>query len=317
MSDNQPHKPCTSDSAINKTVQPVQCTGVTSLNSTNPFLVTPTNPFLSSTNPFLVPMENIAVNNNGNPFFSNVATGFMNVNHSSHVSDAERVIDRAYDRHVRVDGTVAPCLDVDGADILPAGGSLAHTTYQIPGGRLLHSTAYPDVQNNSRNLPVGDVGGYGINNNHSFRGVSHGCDSEKKIELLLRSLVEQFTEAVQNMSSRSTSHKVDFRLPRFDGSTDVHLFIKQFRDIWELNHWSDRVALVQLRSCLEKGAKDCGRADSVPEINRLLLAAYGISSSEARNRLHHLRRGPEENFLSFGARVERLARIGYGEWAVI
>ena len=37
---------------------------------------------------------------------------------------------------------------------------------------------------------------------------------------------------------------------------------------------------MQLRSCLEKGAKDCARADSVLMINRLLLAAYGISSSE-------------------------------------
>ena len=64
---------------------------------------------------------------------------------------------------------------------------------------------------------------------------------------------------------------------------------------------------MQLRSCLEKGAKDCARADSVLMINRLLLAAYGISSSEARNTVHDLTREP-----SFGARVERLARIGYG-----
>ena len=148
-------------------------------------------------------------------------------------------------------------MDADEAGILPAGGSLAYTAYQISGGRPLHSTAYPDVQNNSRNLHVDEVespvvGAYGRNNNHSFRTVSHGCDSEKKNELLLKYLVEQFTEPVQNMSSKSTSRKLDFRLPRFDCSTYVYLFIKQFEDIWELNHWNDRVALVQLKSCLEK-----------------------------------------------------------------
>ena len=63
---------------------------------------------------------------------------------------------------------------------------------------------------------------------------------------------------------------------------------------------------------MEKEAKDCGRADSVPEINRLLLAAYGISFREARNRLHHFRQKPEKNFFSFSARVERFARAGYG-----
>ena len=118
-------------------------------------------------------MANIAVNNNSNLFLSNVATGSMNVNHSSQVSDAQHVIDRAYNKHVKVNGTVSFCLDVNEADILPAGGSLSYTTYQILGGYFLHSTAYPDVHNISGNLPVGDVespvvGAYGRINNHSF-----------------------------------------------------------------------------------------------------------------------------------------------------
>ena len=102
MSNNQlqPYRQCTGDSATNQTVRPAQCNDLTSLNSKNPFLVTPTNPCLSSTNQFLVPIENNVVNNNNNnnnnPFLSNVATGSINVNHTSYVFDAKRAIDRVY-----------------------------------------------------------------------------------------------------------------------------------------------------------------------------------------------------------------------------
>ena len=72
------------------------------------------------------------------------------------------------------------------------------------------------------------------------------------------------------------------------------------------------MALVQLRSCLEKGAKDCGAADSVPEINRRLLNMYGMSPTEAREHLHTIQRRVGEKYTSLGNRVEKLTKLAYG-----
>ena len=137
---------------------------------------------------------------------------------------------------------------------------------------------------------------------------------------LLKSLVDQFATVVKSVQSGPTSSiipggRVDLKAPRFDGTSDVHMFIRQFREVSDLNGWNDRATLAQLRSFLDRGAKDCGYADTLAGVYEQLLAMYGLTPSEAREQLHHLRKDDEESYLRLGNRVERLARLAYGGMA--
>jgi hypothetical protein len=131
-------------------------------------------------------------------------------------------------------------------------------------------------------------------------------------------LVGQFTAAVRderagNPATPARGKRVELKTPRFDGTGDVHLFLKQFAEVSALSGWDNHVTLVQLRGFLDKGAKDCGRGDTVQGVYRRLRNMYGLSSSEARERLHSLKRDANESYLSLGNRVERLSRIAYGD----
>lgn len=134
---------------------------------------------------------------------------------------------------------------------------------------------------------------------------------------LLRTLVAQFTDTVQRVQSHQAvpatqTKRPELRTPRFDGTSDVHMFIRQFREVAELSNWDERVALAQLRSCLDKSAKDCGYADTLSGVYEQLLTMFGLTASEARERLHHLKKEDGENYLRLGNRVERLTRLAYG-----
>ena len=89
--------------------------------------------------------------------------------------------------------------------------------------------------------------------------------------------------------------------------------MKQFTEVSELANWDERLALAQLKSCLDKGAKNCGRADSVEGVQRKLIHMYGLSPTEAREQLHYLQRGPNESFFFLGNRVECLCKLAYGD----
>ena len=96
------------------------------------------------------------------------------------------------------------------------------------------------------------------------------------------------------------------RPPRFDGTSDVDLFIEQFEEVRVLSEWDDRVALVQLRHSLEKEARDCGRADSRNGVYQRLRHQYGLTPYEARSILHNLKRDAGESYVSLWNRVEKL-----------
>ena len=134
---------------------------------------------------------------------------------------------------------------------------------------------------------------------------------------LLQALVDQFASIVNKVQDNSSANthagrRIELKLPRFDGSTDVHLFIKQFKAVVDLNAWDEHTALVQLRSCLEKGATDCGEPDDVKEVYQQLIAMYGISASEAKEKLHTVRKDNSESYIKFGNRVSKLSKLAYG-----
>ena len=254
------------------------------------------------------------MSNNNNPF--ETSTGFVNGNTNPFITgesnsptltnpqaltahsvgnlfSAESVIDNAHHRYVS-------------QNALGSGRN-----------RPLHSTAYPEQPEYERLKNANSVDSTArVESDHWDHNAPEATDTST--QRLLHKLIEGITNVTMQQNrpemqrSSGRNNRVDLKLPRFDGTGDISLFIKQFSDVSMLSQWDPQVEVVQLRSCLEKVAKECGAADSVMEINGKLLARFGLSSSEAREMLHRIQRTTGESYLSLGSRVERLTQLAYG-----
>ena len=252
--------------------------------STSPFLHS-TNPFLQSTNPFV---------DNVDPWVPGETSSNANV------KSPEDFIDNCYRQYVGESLPVRrPRPPPRSSTRRQLHSTAAHEqfTFQPPVlSEPLHS-----ISDEEQQVPRPD----------QSRG------GGETTEFLLRTLVNQFSSAIKEANVKSTTtsspiRQVELRLPRFDGTSDVHLFIKQFEQVARLSNWNERIAIVQLRSCLDRAAKDCGQADSVRGVFSRLLAMYGLSPAQAREMLHSLTREPNESYVVLGNRVDKLAKLAYG-----
>lgn len=102
-----------------------------------------------------------------------------------------------------------------------------------------------------------------------------------------------------------------FKAPKFDGTQDVELFIRQFTDVQNANGWNAHAALLHLRRALESKATDCGDGQDVNHVFTNLRARFGLTARQARDRLGHLRKESRQSYHEFGALIERLVNIAY------
>jgi hypothetical protein len=121
--------------------------------------------------------------------------------------------------------------------------------------------------------------------------------------------VERLTQLLATALQRQAPPR--FNQPKYDGSSDVELFITQFNDVKHANNWGRAETLLHLRSCLEKDAIDCGRGEDYEEVLDNLRARFGLSVRQARDRLSALRREPNQSLHSLGVEVKRLVRLAY------
>lgn len=235
---------------------------------------------------------------------NSVAAPALNTQGSNNPS-VETFIDNAYARYV--DGTTG---DRDGLqNPLLCGAQPTVQVYEPPTSvaRPLHSTAFPGTEYSR--IPRVESRTVAPDSKPDSTRLSDTTEN------LLRTLVSEFTSAIRDEKSRPTAAprcRVELRPTRFDGSGDVHLFIKQFAEIAKLSEWDDQMAVVQIRSCLDKSARDAGRADTLHGIFGRLLSMFGLTASAAREKLHHLSREPGESYLKLGSRVEKLTKLAYG-----
>lgn len=247
---------------------------------------------LPSINPFAAPangMNAFAVSaNSPNPFV---------VPTNRREEGPETFLDNAYSRHVK---------SRHGHRTGMARGAESDGVFNMPAP--LHSTGHPGLYEYNDGSP--EVPLQAVQSRLSPVPVQSALSTEVRAGTeLLHTLVDKFTDAIQkNTASKS---KVDMRPPHFDGTSDVNMFIQQFEEVAKLCGWNDRIALVQLRGCLEKNAKDCGGADTITDIYQQLLSIYGMSSAEARERLHSVTRESGESYSRLGNRVQRLTKLAY------
>jgi hypothetical protein len=105
--------------------------------------------------------------------------------------------------------------------------------------------------------------------------------------------------------------KAKFKAPKYNGDTDIELFLDQFLDITEANKWSDREAALHLRSSLEGPAATCSLSRDLDDIVLDLRARFGITPKQARSKLGTITRKSKQSFHELGTEVTRLVKIAY------
>lgn len=120
-------------------------------------------------------------------------------------------------------------------------------------------------------------------------------------------------ERATNQPNHRARQEGNFKAPKFEGTGDVELFIRQFSEVARANEWSPLGTLLHLREALKEGAKDCGRGENVASILAALRAKYGLTPREARTRLTNLRRDPKTSLQEHASEVERLTNAAYAD----
>lgn len=104
-----------------------------------------------------------------------------------------------------------------------------------------------------------------------------------------------------------------FKPPRFDGSSDVELFVEQFTAVQQANRWNAEAALLHLRSALEGSAREFGRGETLPQVFASLRARYGLSVRQARDHLASMRWERGQSVQALGVECQRLTGLAYPE----
>ena len=120
-------------------------------------------------------------------------------------------------------------------------------------------------------------------------------------------VMERFLEKIPAAGDRRES----FKVPKYDGKSDVEQFIRQFMDVAEASHWSEQACLIHLREALQGGALDCAKYDTIPKIIDALRAKFGMSAREARRKLTSLNRDQQTKLQEHASHVERLMEVAY------
>lgn len=106
-------------------------------------------------------------------------------------------------------------------------------------------------------------------------------------------------------------NRKEFKPPRFNGETDVELFISMFLDVSQANQWEGTETALHLRGCLEGPAAESGRASTLPEILESLRSRYGLTARQARDKLDRVKKTPKQTLYDYGSEITKLTSIAY------
>lgn len=117
--------------------------------------------------------------------------------------------------------------------------------------------------------------------------------------------------ALEGLRPTAPQREEHVPLPVFNGEGDVELFIRQFLEVAELGRWEPHLTMLRLRNALQGKAQPCALGDTVAEVIDNLRLRFGMTASEARNKLSSYRRPVGMSLVEFASQLRRFARLGY------
>ena len=113
-------------------------------------------------------------------------------------------------------------------------------------------------------------------------------------------------ELMKMVSKPEERHKL--RVPEFNGKGDVDLFIEQFQEIATASRWSSTIKLIKLKEALTGPAREASRASDLEGVFLSLRKRFGLTQREARARLEHMVRTPEQSLRGYADQLARYVR---------
>ena len=126
----------------------------------------------------------------------------------------------------------------------------------------------------------------------------------------LAALVAVLT-AQNNLLQQPRPVEEHFKPPEFDGTGSVEVFIRQFEDVAEANHWGLGAALLHLRRSLRGEARDCGAGADFAEVCIALRTRFGMTQREAATKLSQLRKEGKTSLQEHATRLKELLRTAH------
>ena len=135
----------------------------------------------------------------------------------------------------------------------------------------------------------------------------------EEVEELTGGDTSRLTEVLTRLALQTATPRKEFKLPRYDGKSDVELFIQQFTEIGEANNWERPAALLHLKEALVDTARDCSRPTTVEGVLAALRSRFGLTVREARAKLTIMRRDYNTPLQEHSVEIERLVDIAYSD----
>ena len=129
---------------------------------------------------------------------------------------------------------------------------------------------------------------------------------------VLERLLDRQQDRQPDRNNNNNEDRNRVKLPTFDGTGDVELFITQFYDVGRVCQWTPEVQLLHLREALKGTARDCGRGENVAAVVNCVGQRFGLTVREARTKLNSLKRDYKTTLKEHAIIVERLVGIAYG-----
>ena len=121
----------------------------------------------------------------------------------------------------------------------------------------------------------------------------------------METLLEQF------LKLQAHTPRTHFKPPKYNGETDVVLFITQFNDFSQANGWAEHEKILHLRGSLEGTAHECGRGQTVTEVVESLKTKFGITPRQARDKLSSIKKTSRQSVIELGTEISKLVNIAY------
>jgi hypothetical protein len=130
-------------------------------------------------------------------------------------------------------------------------------------------------------------------------------------------LAEVIADLVQQRPAAAAAAppRREFRLPKYDGKSDIELFRIQFMEIGVRNEWDDATGLLHLKEALIDDARDCSRGATLELVFETLRLRFGVSRREARTKLNSMQRESSVTLQEHSIELQRLVEIAYPDYS--
>ena len=128
------------------------------------------------------------------------------------------------------------------------------------------------------------------------------------LELLAAGQLQQAAFLQEHQAGREEPARPRLKVPEFDGTGDVELFLQQFGEVAEVSDLEPKIQVLKLKEALSGKARDCAQPGTLAGVIEALRMRYGLTVRQARAGLDGLYQDARTSLSDHAREVDRLFR---------